>query len=398
MQILDEETTVATKTKLNSDYVPGMVTVLQGSDLESMGIQTVWEALSLVPGVQTSRGSQGEPFATVRGLPFPFNSGNIKILVNSIAMSRETSAINTSALLTAVAQVERIEVIRGPGSSVYGNFAFLGLVNIITRKSDKGAFVATSGGDHRQAGARAAVSEGDLKFSANVTGWTSDRGDGPIDQVAAEDRVSAVLSLGIRESQLSYQIFDRNYSSSQTLDERNQALDLRHHQPLSDRFSADVEANYLLSDASTPGGAFKGSLSQGEVDLNLTTDRTKLLFAVSGTDANIDRAVLGPPGRPQDGVEIIDSGWQAWSVSTQGQFDVREKLTATVGIRYDSREDINARRTTPRLALVWRAGPSHVIKAQYAEGFRAATFFELFARTREGHMGACGILSLSVTN
>ncbi|MFT5369233.1 MAG: hypothetical protein ACI8V2_004207 [Candidatus Latescibacterota bacterium] len=51
MQILDEETTVATKTKLNSDYVPGMVTVLQGRDLEALGIATVWEALSLVPGM-----------------------------------------------------------------------------------------------------------------------------------------------------------------------------------------------------------------------------------------------------------------------------------------------------------------------------------------------------------
>ena len=38
MEILDEETTVATKTKLNSDYVPGMVTVLQGEDLEALGI------------------------------------------------------------------------------------------------------------------------------------------------------------------------------------------------------------------------------------------------------------------------------------------------------------------------------------------------------------------------
>ena len=43
MQILDEETTVATKTKLNSDYVPGM---------------------------QIFRSNLGDPFVTVRGLPF----------------------------------------------------------------------------------------------------------------------------------------------------------------------------------------------------------------------------------------------------------------------------------------------------------------------------------------
>ena len=38
IEIMDEETTLATKTKLNSDYVPGMVTVLQGSDLAALGV------------------------------------------------------------------------------------------------------------------------------------------------------------------------------------------------------------------------------------------------------------------------------------------------------------------------------------------------------------------------
>tara|TARA_Y100000588_G_scaffold124518_2_gene136464 strand:- start:520 stop:1005 length:486 start_codon:yes stop_codon:yes gene_type:complete len=126
LEIIDEETTVATKTKLNSDYVPGMVTVLHDEDLEALGIATVWEALSLVPGMQIYRSDRGDPFVTVRGMPFPFNSGNIKIPTNSVAMSRETSSLNTSVLLMPVEQVERIEVVRGPGSSVYGNFAFRG--------------------------------------------------------------------------------------------------------------------------------------------------------------------------------------------------------------------------------------------------------------------------------
>ncbi len=63
LKILDEETTVATKTRLNSDYVPGMVTVLQGEDLEALGIATVWEALSLVPGIpKEKQASIFEPF------------------------------------------------------------------------------------------------------------------------------------------------------------------------------------------------------------------------------------------------------------------------------------------------------------------------------------------------
>ena len=54
LRILDEESAIATKTKLNIDFVPGMVTVLHGRDLLAKGIHTVYEALSLVPGFELS--------------------------------------------------------------------------------------------------------------------------------------------------------------------------------------------------------------------------------------------------------------------------------------------------------------------------------------------------------
>jgi len=140
MAILEEETEIATKIKMNNDYVPGMVTVLHGEHLEALGIKTVAEALSMVPGIQLSRINSGEPTVKTRGISFPFNAGNIKVMLNSIGLSRESSGINSSLLLTPVAQIERIEVIRGPGSSIYGDFAMAGVVNIITKNTDGGLF------------------------------------------------------------------------------------------------------------------------------------------------------------------------------------------------------------------------------------------------------------------
>src|SRR6185436_3824907 len=52
-------------------------------------------------------------------------------------------------------------------------------------------------------------------------------------------------------------------------------------------------------------------------------------------------------------------------------------LRATLGVRYDDSSDTGAR-VTPRAALVWQAAEHHVLKAQYAEGTRAPTFFELY--------------------
>lgn len=378
MQILDEETTVATKTRLNSDYVPGMVTVLHGSDLEALGLTSVWEALGTVPGLQTSRNRESSPFVTVRGLAFPFNSGNIKVLVNSVAMSRETAAISSTVLMMPIEQVERIEVIRGPGSSVYGNFAFLGLVNIVTRKTGGRVFVNTTGGDHHAGGGQVAIDGGTIQLDASVSGWTTNTGVGSIGSASEEDRVFATFGVHHQGTRLGYQIVDREHRTGTEATERNQVFDLRHHRQLTDALSADVEASYLITDAVARDGAFEGTLAQAEIDLGWSGDRYRLFLALSGADANIDRAVLDPIGRPLARAEIVDDGWRSWGVSVQGEFDLGPRATATAGLRHDVREDLNAGRTTPRVALVWRARDEHLLKAQHAQGFRAPSFFELF--------------------
>src|SRR3954465_8989202 len=76
LSIVQQETDVATKTRMNSDYVPGIVTVLEGDELEALGIANAGEALGLVPGMQAMRDDRGSPSVIVRGFDFPFNSGN----------------------------------------------------------------------------------------------------------------------------------------------------------------------------------------------------------------------------------------------------------------------------------------------------------------------------------
>ena len=55
LAVIENETAIATKTRMNSDYVPGIVTVLEAEELEALGFHTVWEALAMVPGVQPVR-------------------------------------------------------------------------------------------------------------------------------------------------------------------------------------------------------------------------------------------------------------------------------------------------------------------------------------------------------
>ena len=108
LSIVEEETEVATKTKMNSDYVPGIVTILNGDDLEALGIRTVWDALSLVPGIQILRSNDTNPSVTVRGMDFRFNSGNIKVTVDGVSLTREQAGVNSAVLFFPIAYFEQI--------------------------------------------------------------------------------------------------------------------------------------------------------------------------------------------------------------------------------------------------------------------------------------------------
>ncbi|MCK5639467.1 MAG: TonB-dependent receptor plug domain-containing protein [Gammaproteobacteria bacterium] len=179
LSILEAQTEIATKTKLNADHVPGMVTVLHGSDLEARGLRTVWEALRLVPGMDPTIDSTGIKQINTRGTGQVYSSGNVKILLNDTPVNPGKNGQADSVLNLPVEQIERIEVVRGPGSAVYGEFAYAGVINIITRDEGNRAFAAYGSFDTATVGLLHSWSqpENDFKLSLNLAGWKSDGAD-----------------------------------------------------------------------------------------------------------------------------------------------------------------------------------------------------------------------------
>lgn len=163
---LARETQVATHTRLNIDYVPGMVSVLHGRDLLAQGIRTVYDALALVPGVELSRAQDGMPQVIVRGIGKTYSSGKIKVLLNGIAFNMTLQG-STLPLMLPIELVQRIEMIRGPGSAIYGEFASVGVVNIITREDHTRLFAARSNQQRQAAGGQYhwVASQGEVTLS-----------------------------------------------------------------------------------------------------------------------------------------------------------------------------------------------------------------------------------------
>ena len=121
------------------DDAPSSVTILSGDEIRAFGYPTIADALRGVRGfaVGTDRAYAS---AGVRGLGQPDDYGN-RLLVLSDGQSLNDNVANSSAIgsnaRVDLHDVDRIEVVRGPGSLLYGTGAFSGVVNLVTRPREE---------------------------------------------------------------------------------------------------------------------------------------------------------------------------------------------------------------------------------------------------------------------
>src|SRR5258708_26385028 len=120
----------ATRVPVAADLGASAVTVLRGSDLVAQGIRTVAQALETVPGahvVETgSFGGQTSLF--MRG----GESDYTKVLLDGVPLNQAGGAIDLAHLTTD--NIDRIEIVRGPVSVLYGTDAVTRVVQIFTRR------------------------------------------------------------------------------------------------------------------------------------------------------------------------------------------------------------------------------------------------------------------------
>ncbi|HEU4649449.1 MAG TPA: TonB-dependent receptor [Gemmatimonadales bacterium] len=164
----------ATRYPVPPESLAATLTVLRGEDLRAQGIAFVGDALRQVPGVQiVQSGSYGSTTsAFVRG----GESDYVKVLVDGVPVNQPGGAFDFGSLTTD--NIERIEILRGPASVLYGSDAVSGVVQIITRRGDgptqvnAGAEAGTYGTLRWNAGAHGGRAK--LGWSAAVSRLTTD--------------------------------------------------------------------------------------------------------------------------------------------------------------------------------------------------------------------------------
>jgi vitamin B12 transporter len=156
--------------------VGSSMTVLYGEELERKGITQAIDALKTVPGVTFSRSGGVGAVATVRIRGA--ESSQVVVMVDGVIMNDTT---NTSGFYDFndlhTHNIDRIEVLRGPQSAIYGGNAVGGVINIITRRGEgKPSYTVAAGGGSNQTysqdvGTRG--KKGKLRYSLNASNYNT---------------------------------------------------------------------------------------------------------------------------------------------------------------------------------------------------------------------------------
>ncbi|MEM9495216.1 MAG: TonB-dependent receptor [Pseudomonadota bacterium] len=147
-----EVTTASKRAELASE-APAAVFVLTREDIERSGAVTIADALRLVPGVNVARINSNSWAVTVRGFNSRFANKLLVMIDGRTVFTPLFSGVFWDQNNIVLEDIERVEVVRGPGGTLWGANAVNGVINIITRSSSdtKGGLVKVSGGDEFRA-------------------------------------------------------------------------------------------------------------------------------------------------------------------------------------------------------------------------------------------------------
>ncbi len=183
-QLLDLDVLqVASRKPLSKKEIPGTVTLIKRDEMIRSGARDLIDVLRLVPGFEFGQDVNGAIGMGTRGV-WGFE-GKILFLVDGIQMNEILYANAPLGNNFPLDIIERIEIIRGPGSSFYGGYAELAVINIITRKGEdmngvmaSGYFGQMQGGFGRANGTLAFGKKfGDISVSASAFVGKANRSD-----------------------------------------------------------------------------------------------------------------------------------------------------------------------------------------------------------------------------
>ncbi len=407
----------ASKYEQLSDEAPASVTIITAEDIERFGYRTIYEALTSVPGFY---GSYDRNYAYVgaRGLSRPTDYNNRFLLMldgHSWNENFYDSAFLGTAFGLNLDFVERIEVVRGPGSALYGSNAMFAVVNVVSKSSASLAGLQVTG-EAGSFGVRGGAATFGRQFTNGLdivaTASVSDAEgqdlyfaefDDPLTNSGVADGLDWDRSYGLRAI-ASYKAFSLAVHASSRdkgiptgswemlfNDDAARTRDARMYAEL--KFEHDFDATKNLSiRGSYDSYSYAGGYPYEE-PYGLWVDSTDGRWL--GGEARF-RWDPVPANRLQFGAElrhhyrsdyrsydlldsylVDDFPFTVSSAYAQNDLQLTSNLAFTAGVRVDHYSDVGTA-ITPRGAIVYHPFETSTAKLLYGEAYRAPNRWEFY--------------------
>lgn len=412
---------------------PASISVVTREELESRPYRDLAEALQNVEGidVQGGTGKTGGLDISIRGLPSEYTLILIDGRRQNVAGDVTPNGFGTAhtSFLPPVSAIERIEIIRGPMSTLYGSDAMGGVVNIITRKV-------------------ASTWQGSIGAQVGIPESSAEGGQRRFDLYVNGPLVQDRLGIALRGSFYDRDAFDRMGSGTgrdpRPGDSRQTSAGARltFTPDKANEFWLDIEqahtrydnsdcrlgtVDYINCATGAPTTTASGyedelefnreqialghasRLGFGRLESSVTHSRTETLGRtlpsasfpagdpaigtarkLETTNLVVDTRLVAPLGSAHlltvggqwwdaeftDGLLPRDYSQTMWALFAEDEWSITEDLSATIGGRYNHHDAFGGE-VSPRAYLVWSASPHLTIKGGVSGGFRAPRLNQL---------------------
>lgn len=401
-QSLDNMVVTASGFEQQVVNAPASISVLSREQLEKGHYQNVTDALRDVPGVIVTGGGAGDngKDITMRGMPAQYTL----ILVDGRPQNSRESRPNGSAgfeqdWLPPLQAIERIEVVRGPMSTLYGSDAIGGVINVITRKvadtwhgnvqldtvlQDDG-----DSGDSRQANFYLSGPLIEDRLGLQLFGRASEREEDNIVNgyeeknlqsvtarlsLAASDNHEFTAEAGITEQDRTSLMGNsapsegcRGGCEDSFNDYTNEHIALTHN----GRFEWGTSETYLQRERSDN--------ESRDIEITNTTAKTSAVMPLGvhmltvGASYEEESLDDGTTNQISDRTTVEQS---QWALFVEDEWMLADDFALTGGLRMDNDENYGSH-LSPRLYSVWNMTPDWTLKGGVSTGFRSPNLREI---------------------
>ncbi|MBI4976790.1 MAG: TonB-dependent receptor [Spirochaetes bacterium] len=416
----------ATRLETPQSQIGASVTVITADTIKKTGARDVSDALRTVSGITAAQSGAFGGIASVfmRGL----GSERTLVMINGVAVNSSADFSHSFNFANLPADdVERIEVIRGPQSTLYGSDAMAGVINIITKKG-KGAPQATvslEGGSY-------ATLRGAFDYAGKINDVSLSLGGS---HLRSEGISKALVTNGTAAendpyhlttvvSRVEYKPFDSmrlfgslHYTHAKTAIDDNSFKDDPNYYNFDERAAASLgiaqRCNDLWNYSLTAGYVFNRNEAIDSADTNENTsswyvylgNTVRADWQNNITIGDLDTVTLGINGvldTSYSASKAYDMNWNTFLVEYQESiFPIRYQLTAggyaqnhfslwgmlnnTTGVRYDYSTNFGGALTWKTSFALTISNIGLTVKGNYGTGFKAPTAYQLYYTSMGGN-------------